>query len=51
LEIHSLTEKVSPVNADELVLADSETSYTNKRVKIGNIEFAPFFSRVGNSSF
>lgn len=46
LEIHSLTEKTSPVNADELVLADSETSYTNKRVKMGNVVPMCFYSNV-----
>lgn len=37
LEIHSLTEKISPINSDELVLADSEDSYVNKRVTVGNL--------------
>lgn len=36
-EIHSITEKVTPVSADEIIIEDSAASYNKKRVQIGNL--------------
>lgn len=36
-EIHAITEKASPVSADEIVIEDSAASYAKKRVQIGNL--------------
>lgn len=36
-EIHAITEKTTPVDADELVIEDSADSYAKKRVQIGNL--------------
>ena len=35
--INSLTEKVTPVSADLLIVADSAASYARKKVQIGNL--------------
>lgn len=36
-EINAITEKVSPVSGDLLILEDSESSYAKKKVQIGNL--------------
>jgi hypothetical protein len=36
-EIHAITEKATPVDADEIVIEDSAASYAKKRVQIGNL--------------
>jgi len=37
LQIHSLTEKLVPLPADELVIADSTDSFNNKRITYANL--------------
>jgi hypothetical protein len=36
-EIHAVTEKATPVDADEILIEDSADSYNKKRVQIGNL--------------
>jgi len=36
-EITAITEKASPVSADEIIIEDSEASYVKKSVQIGNL--------------
>ncbi len=36
-EIHAVTEKATPVDADEILIEDSAASYAKKRVQIGNL--------------
>lgn len=36
-EIHAITEKATPVDADEIIIEDSAASYAKKRVQIGNL--------------
>ena len=36
-EIHAITEKTTPVDADELVIEDSEASHAKKRLQIANL--------------
>jgi len=39
-EIHAITEKTTPVSADEIIIEDSASSYNKKRVQIGNLDKA-----------
>lgn len=36
-EIHAITEKTTPADADEIIIEDSEDSYAKKRVQIANL--------------
>lgn len=37
-DIHALTDKPTPVNADETVITDSATSFTNKKLTLTNLK-------------
>lgn len=39
-EIHSVGEKLAPVNADEVLIEDSADGYSKKRVQVGNLPSA-----------
>lgn len=38
-EINALTEKVTPVSGDQLIIEDSENGYVKRRVAVGNLPF------------
>jgi len=43
-EIHAVTEKATPVAADEVLIEDSAASYAKKRVQVGNL---PLVDNIG----
>lgn len=38
-EINAITEKVTPVSADQLIMEDSENGFVKRRVAVGNLPF------------
>lgn len=37
VDVHGLTQKTTPVGADEVIISDSEASFANKRIALSQI--------------